>query len=104
WHGKRGPARHLRAVERDGNLGARHRHPARVRELEPRPQEGALEPGGAGGIADEAVGEHEGLAVHGARRGDSHPELSRATEILDGGERTGVEHAEPHRASVTRGW
>ncbi len=73
------------------NVGAGHRDGAGGVDLEPGADQRALERGGAVGVADEPVGDHEREAIDGARRRDAVSHLAGAAEILDRGLRAGVE-------------
>ena len=95
------PGGRRRPVQSGRHVGAGDRDQALVRELHARPDEGELEPRRGIGIADQAVGEEEGLAVHGARSGDPYAKVARPAQVLDGGERTRVLDDQPAHDVVT---
>ena len=79
--------RHAHAVGLDQQVGA---HDA---DLEPR---------GAGGVADQGIGEGEGDTVHGARRRHAERHEADAAEILHGVEQAGADHLERGRHAFTK--
>src|SRR5260370_782452 len=83
----RPPGRRRRAVPGRRHVGPGHRDQAVVGQLDAGADHGALQRGGAVRVADEPVGEHERVAIHGARGRDADPQVPEAAEILDGGER-----------------
>ena len=93
-----GEARRRRAIHRRVHVGARERDDRRGVKAQRGPDEGALEPGGAGAVADEAVGETERQRVHGTGRRNAHiPVAEAARDILDGRLRAALEHLRRER-------
>src|SRR6185503_4252125 len=100
-HAEALPGGYRGAVHGGGHVRAGERDEPLVGEFQARADQGAFEPGHGVGIADQAIGEQEGLAVHRARGRDAHAEVTDAAQILDGGERTRVLDEElAHRVAM----
>src|SRR4029434_667336 len=97
------PRRRRRPVEPDRHVGAGDRDEPLVVERKTRTQQRALEPGRVVVVADQAIGEDEGLAVYRSRRGNADPEVTEPPQVLDGGEWPAVLDEQVGHARSIRG-
>ncbi|MNY14715.1 hypothetical protein D3C86_1479010 [compost metagenome] len=97
-HGNRLPHRHGFAVQHGGAFGPGQRHDGIAMKTQGRPDQRGLDAGRVRRVADDAVGQTEGIVVHRARRRHADvPVAGAAGVVLHAGIGAGFQHFDSGR-------